>query len=120
MRQPCVLKTYYEGGITGRPTRHVMVTDADAEYSSSGTIENDDGIITSFVCDRCKKSFKAEKACKISVEGRFEVINFRRAFCGRCYRSKEIRKLCDDLNQALANFDSGIASLIQKINEMEV
>lgn len=109
-----ILKQFYSGDIfSNKPQKLRVVSYVDAESSTSGKTTEDNGIVTNFVCDRCKRTFKADKAKAIKIYLNEAHINevellygyrYQRAYCGRCF--KKTRKLTQKIYEAICEFES--------------
>lgn len=108
-----IIKEYYHGIQLFAPFKRVGVFYKDAESSRSGTKTDSNGIVTHFVCDLCKKEFKADKAHAIRIKvGEFPLLDeeeseiwtdYEKAFCGRCY--KKTAKMRNQILKAIWAFD---------------
>lgn len=113
LKNDFIVKRYIKGDpFMSKPFSIKMVSYVDAESGHSGTHDNDDGIVVSFVCDRCKKTFKADKAKAIkfymneaatSDSSAILQYTYERAFCGRCF--KKTRELTRKIYEAICAFD---------------
>ena len=122
IRRDFIVKTYIHGNpFINRPHKTKIVSYVDAESSMSGVYENDEGIVTQFVCDRCKKTFKADKARAIKIylseacfgeDGTIFGYEYQRAFCGRCF--KTTRQMTKKIFEAITEFDNKITEFDNK------
>lgn len=113
IKRDFIIKQYIKGDpFMNKPFSTKIVSYVDAESSHSGTYDDDDGKVVSFVCDRCKKRFKADKARSIKLYMNEAVINdshallgytYERAYCGRCF--KKTRELTRKIFEAICAFD---------------
>lgn len=112
LQYDAIFKASFKGDpFLNRPYKTNLVTYCDAESCRSGVHENDKGIITHFVCDRCKKTFKADKAKAIKIrlneapidDGCLVAYQYERAFCGKCF--KKTQTLREKIFKAICEFD---------------
>lgn len=128
MRRDFIVKSYIKGDpFMNRPYKTNVVSYVDAESTQSGQTEKENGIIDSFVCDRCKKQFKANKARAIKIclnemmfdkECSLSPYRYERAFCGKCY--KKAMKLTRSIYDAICDFDEGEMANKERIFNSEI
>ncbi|MBR2597866.1 MAG: hypothetical protein IKE09_04890 [Clostridiales bacterium] len=85
---------------SARPKKQTLVSFVDAECAQDNTV-NEKGVITTFVCHKCKKEFKAKKA-----RGMFIYLNgsafIQRAYCGRCLPERKVYELKRQIEDIIA------------------
>lgn len=105
-RSMCVLKTTCEVDspyelYSGKLKERKLVSFVDAECAHDST-SNEKGIITTFVCHKCKKEFKAKRA-----RGMFIYLNgsplIQRAYCGHCLPEKKVCELQRQFEDIIEN-----------------
>ena len=76
---------------SARPKEQKLVSFVDAECALDST-SNEKGIISNFVCDKCKKEFKAKRARGLLIYLNGSIF-IQRAYCGRCLPEQKVYEL---------------------------